>query len=154
MKRLSLLAAVALAAVATPALSADVGVSISIGQPGFYGQIDLGQVAPPRVIYTQPRIIERAPRGVVYEPIYLRVPPGHSRNWGKHCGRYNACGRPVYFVRDDWYNKVYVPYYRSHPRNNDRNDYRDHDRNWRDDDRGDRGDRRDDRDRGRGRKDH
>ena len=26
--------------------------------------------------------------------------------------RYNACGRPVYFVDDGWYNTVYVPRYR------------------------------------------
>jgi hypothetical protein len=24
---------------------------------------------------------------------------------------YNACGRPVYFVRDDWYQREYVPRY-------------------------------------------
>jgi uncharacterized protein YcfJ len=26
--------------------------------------------------------------------------------------QYNACGRPVYFVDDRWYNDVYVPHYR------------------------------------------
>jgi hypothetical protein len=162
MKRLFLLlATVALAAVATPAMSADVGVSISIGQPGFYGQIDIGQVARPQVIYTRPMVIERVPRDVVYEPVYLRVPPGHSRNWRKHCGRYNACGRPVYFVRDDWYNRVYVPHYRSHYRDGYRDNDK-HERNWRDDDRNDRryNDRyrddndRNDRNRGRDRRDN
>jgi hypothetical protein len=34
--------------------------------------------------------------------VYLRVPPGHRRNWSRFCGRYDACGRPVLFVRDDW----------------------------------------------------
>ncbi len=38
--------------------------------------------------------------------------PGHEKHWRKHCAQYNACGRPVYFVRDDWYNNEYVPRYR------------------------------------------
>jgi hypothetical protein len=37
--------------------------------------------------------------------VYLWVPPGHRKNWRKHCGQYQACGVPVYFVRDDWYGK-------------------------------------------------
>jgi hypothetical protein len=35
-----------------------------------------------------------------------------AQNWRKHCRKYNACGRPVYFVQDNWYNDVYVPRYR------------------------------------------
>ena len=35
--------------------------------------------------------------GVVVQPIYLHVPPGHAKNWRKHCAHYNACGQPVYF---------------------------------------------------------
>lgn len=33
------------------------------------------------------------------------VPPGHRRNWARHCHRYRACGVPVYFVRDEWYDR-------------------------------------------------
>ena len=40
-KRLFIAAALTIAA-ASPALAADVGVSISIGNPGFYGRIDIG----------------------------------------------------------------------------------------------------------------
>jgi len=32
-----------------------------------------------------------------------------------YCPKYNACGRPVYFVRDRWYNEVYVPQYQGRP---------------------------------------
>ena len=92
------------------ALAADVGVSVSIGQPGFYGQIDIGNYPRPQVVYAEPVIIQRSP--VVYQPVYLRVPPGHQKHWGKHCAEYGACGRPVYFVRDTWYEQVYVPQYR------------------------------------------
>ncbi|HQT31875.1 MAG TPA: hypothetical protein PLL61_11745, partial [Thiobacillus sp.] len=75
--------AAALACATVPALAADVGVSISIGQPGFYGQIDIGGYPPPQVIYEQPRVIYRS--AVNRQPIYLNVPPGHAKNWRKHC---------------------------------------------------------------------
>ena len=44
------------------ALAADVGVSVNIGQPGFYGRIDIGNVPQPRVIYAAPVIIHLQPR--------------------------------------------------------------------------------------------
>ena len=103
MKTLSL--AVLLAVASIPTQAADVGVSVSIGQPGFYGQLDIGGYPPPQVIYRQPRVGYDSP------PMYLRVPPGHTRNWDKHCGAYNACNRQVYFVKDNWYNKQYAPRY-------------------------------------------
>lgn len=142
MKRI--LFASALVALAAPTLAADVGVSVSIGQPGFYGQIDIGNTPRPQVIYSEPVIIQRVPVGVVRQPVYLHVPPGHAKNWSKHCYRYDACGRPVYFVQDRWYNEVYVPRYRGN-----QVVYRDDDRrgDW-DDDRG--GRRGDDHGRGRG----
>jgi hypothetical protein len=115
-----------LASMPLAANAADVGVSVSIGQPGFYGRIDIGAAPPPVVIMPEPIIIRRPAPNVRYAPIYLRVPPGHEKNWGKHCSRYNACGRPVYFVRDEWYNDVYVPHYHEHRkprgRDNDRPD--------------------------------
>ena len=110
MKRL--LAIGAFAALAGSALAADVGVSISIGQPGFYGQIELGNMPQPRVIYPAPVIIQPVPVGMVLQPVYLRVPPGHEKHWDKHCHKYNACGQQVYFVQQNWYNNVYAPGYR------------------------------------------
>lgn len=100
-----------LLAASTTALAADVGVSVTVGQPGFYGRIDIGNAPPPVVIYPQPVIIQRV-HGAA-QPVYLRVPPGHAQKWSKHCQKYNACNQPVYFVKDDWYNNVYVPHYRS-----------------------------------------
>lgn len=97
----------------TPALAADVGVSVSIGQPGFYGRIDIGSLPPPPLIYPQPVVILPAPIAVVQQPIYLRVPPGHAQNWSRHCGRYNACGQRTYFVEDHWYRTEYAPRYRA-----------------------------------------
>jgi hypothetical protein len=108
-----LLCAALLGACVGPVFAADVGVSISVGQPGFYGQINIGNVGQPQLIYTQPVVIQRAPEFVSAPPIYLHVPPGHEKHWSKHCAEYHACGRPVYFVRDDWYNNEYVPRYRN-----------------------------------------
>lgn len=129
MKRFLIAAAVAAATVTTPALAADVGVSISIGQPGFYGRLDIGDYPQPQVIYRQPRVIER---GVPADrpPVYLRVPPGHAKNWKKHCREYNACGERVFFVQDKWYNREYVPRYQEQHR-----DRRDGGRDERRDDR-------------------
>jgi hypothetical protein len=98
--------------------AADVGVSVTVGQPGFYGRLDIGNFPQPQLVYAQPVVIQPV-RGVVYQPIYLRVPPGHAKDWRKHCHRYDACGRPVYFVQDRWYNDVYVPQYREHHRDRD-----------------------------------
>jgi len=114
MKRF-LFALAAMASAATvPASAADVGVSVQIGEPGFYGRIDIGNFPRPQVINPRPVVIQAVPVGVVHEPIYLRVPPGHQKNWRKHCSRYNACGQPVYFVEDRWYDTVYVPHYHEH----------------------------------------
>lgn len=99
---------------ATFVAQAEVGVSVSVGQPGFYGQIDVGDYPRPQVIYAQPRVIDVLPYKVYPAAMYLRVPPGHYNHWDRYCGHYNACARPVYFVQDSWYNEVYVPRYREH----------------------------------------
>ena len=144
MKRLLLMAA--LAAATAPVLAADVGVSLSIGQPGFYGRLDIGDYPQPLLIYRRPMMIERVP--MERPPIYLRVPPGHAKNWRKHCHKYNACGERVFFVSDTWYNREYVPRYQE--RHQERRDEGRDER--RDDHRGDnKKDRGENRDHGRGR---
>lgn len=115
-------------AFAVSAEAADVGVSVSIGQPGFYGHIDIGNFPKPQVIYPKPVVIVPAPVGVAPPPpVYIHVPPGHEKKWKKHCHKYNACNRPVYFVRDQWYNNTYVPEYQARHGRNDGGlgDYRD-----------------------------
>ena len=106
------LCAALLCVCAAPALAADVAVSITVGQPGFYGAIDIGNVPAPRLLYSQPMLVQPTPEFVSAAPIYLHVPPGHEKHWRKHCAEYKACGRPVYFVSDDWYRNDYVPHYR------------------------------------------
>ena len=102
-------------------LAANVDVNINIGQPGYYGRIDIGDFGRPQLIYSEPRVIYRnvSPR----DPVYLRVPPGHAKNWRKHCGKYNACGERVYFVQDSWYEREYVPRYQA--KHQDRHEHRD-----------------------------
>lgn len=111
---LALAGAIACGAAFAPAASAaDVGVSVQVGQPGFYGRIDIGDAPRPMLVYPEPIIVQPAPVAVVRQPIYLRVPPGHAKHWAKHCHRYSACGQPVYFVQEQWYEDVYAPRYRS-----------------------------------------
>ncbi|MCK9373781.1 MAG: hypothetical protein M0P91_11320 [Sulfuricurvum sp.] len=134
MKRYFLSAVIAAATLTTSAFAADVGVSVSIGQPGFYGQINIGDFPQPAVIYRQPIIINR---GVSMNrpPVYLRVPPGHAKNWKKHCREYHACGERVLFVHDDWYEREYVPRYQEQHRDRGY----DHQDRGRGDDHGNRG---------------
>jgi hypothetical protein len=100
-------------ALASPVF-ADVGVSLNIGEPRFFGRIDIEGAPPPAFLFPRPVIIERAAPHVQVEPLYLHVPVAESRNWKRYCRNYDACGRPVYFVKDDWYRNVYAPHYRSH----------------------------------------
>ena len=126
MKQFLIAAAIAAAAagtLSTPACAADVGVSVSIGQPGFYGRLDIGDYPQPRVLYRQPMIIERVP--VDRPPVYLRVPPGHAKHWSKNCKKYDACGERVFFVQDSWYNQEYVPRFQERQRGDHRDDRRD-----------------------------
>ena len=112
---------------AVSAEATDVGVSVSVGQPGFYGRIDIGNFPRPEVVYPTPVVVAHVPAGVqVPPPIYVNVPPGHAKKWSKHCHQYNACGQPVYFVKNQWYNNVYVPEYqaRHEHKAGGRDDYR------------------------------
>lgn len=108
MKRSVVTLALLASTLAAPAF-AQVGVSVSVGQPGFYGRLDLGDFPPPALIYRQPMTVMPVVPGAA--PVYLRVPPGHAKNWRKHCHRYDACGVPAYFVTDRWYAREYVPRY-------------------------------------------
>jgi hypothetical protein len=117
-----LLAAISAWWLGLPAHAAEVGVSISISQPGVYGRVDIGQFPQPAVVVSRPVIIRQAPVAVAVEPVYLWVPPGHRKHWGRHCGEYRACNVPVYFVRDDWY--------RHHVAEPHRRDHDDHDRGY------------------------
>jgi hypothetical protein len=99
---LALFAAVPLA----QAQNVNVGVTIT-GEvvPGVYGQVVLGNAPPPPLVYARPVIAEPVvvAEPVRVEPIYLHVPPGHAKHWRQHCREYNACNRPVYFVRSPEY---------------------------------------------------
>ena len=56
------------------------------------------------------------------------VPPGHRKNWRRHCGAYNACGVPVYFVQDRWYNDNVHPHGRDRDHDRDEGPGRGHGR--------------------------
>jgi hypothetical protein len=90
----------------TPIIDLSNGGEIS---PGVYGQVQFGNRPPPPVLYPQSTIVIHQPPGGVLEPLYLHVPPGHARYWSKYCKKYDACKRPVYFVKS----AEYAPGYQS-----------------------------------------
>jgi hypothetical protein len=112
-KTLSMAALVASCASAAMAQTS-VGVSVQVAQPGVYGRIDIGNTPPPPVIVARPVVIAQPAVVVPAQPVYLYVPPGHRKNWRKHCHRYDACGQPVYFVRETWVRERYEHEQRRH----------------------------------------
>ena len=98
----------AASAIGSATAQTSVGVSIGINQPGVYGRIDIGNLPAPALVLPQPVVI--VPPTVVVErrPIYLYVPAAHQRDWRRYCGRYGACGQPVYFVQDQWVRERYA----------------------------------------------
>src|SRR5437588_965639 len=105
---LALVAAVPLAHAQSVRINATITGEIA---PGVYGRVVLGNRPPPPLVYAQPvvavPVVVAEP--VAMEPIYLHVPPGHAKHWRKHCHEYNACNRPVYFVRSAEYEPGYRP---------------------------------------------
>ena len=88
------------------ALAQDVRISVS-GEvaPGVYGRVDIGTGPRPPLVSEHPVVVVRRARAP--GPIYLHVPPGHAKNWAKHCKKYDACSRPVYFVKSAEYEPGY-----------------------------------------------
>ena len=76
-------------------------------KPGVYGRVEIGNAPPPVLVYPEPVVIVKESR--VVQPVYLHVPPGHAKKWSKHCHKYNACNRPVYFVKSREYDDDYQP---------------------------------------------
>ncbi len=164
----------------TPLLAGNLGINVILsGQvgPGVYGEVELHNAPRPRVVYEQPVVIVQDRRYIREEPIYLHVPPDHTRRWSHHCRSYNACGRRVYFVKSREYEPQYQRYererryYDTHPRkwhpddhkhghnrhdhdrhDRDRHDHDRHDRDRHDHDRHDKNRHRDDSKRGHDRK--
>lgn len=125
--KLLLATGLAFAACAPATFAGDLGINVILAgeiQPGVYGQVEIGNAPRPRVVYEQPRTVIVERRYVHAEPIYLHVPPGHAKHWEQHCREYNACGRPVYFVRSVEYEPEYQ---REHEHDYD-HDRDDHDR--------------------------
>jgi hypothetical protein len=110
MTRLGLAAGALVLASAQPVLAQN--VSISVNQPGVYGRVDIGQ-PPPQAAWVRPQpvVVQPSQYGAAQrQPIYLYVPPAHYNNWGRYCGRYNACAQPVVFVQDRWVRERHEQY--------------------------------------------
>ncbi len=74
---------------------------VSIGAPiapGIYGRVDIGNGYYPQLYADTPFIVNDYYRNRA--PVYMYVPDNHRRAWRNYCDRYDACDRPVYFVRE------------------------------------------------------
>lgn len=61
-----------LAGVSATAGAADVGVSVSVAQPGFYGIFNFGDAYRPAIVYSQPVLVAPPSVAVVEErPVYV-----------------------------------------------------------------------------------
>jgi hypothetical protein len=124
------------------AAQAQPNVSVSVDgviRPGVYGRVVIGSQPPPPVIYpqpviitqpvivTQPNVVVQRPVVVQQQPIYMHVPPGHAKNWQKHCYKYNACNQPVYFVQNN-YSEYYEREDHGHGRGHGRGKHKGRDR--------------------------
>jgi hypothetical protein len=67
------------------------------------------------------------PQAAPPPPVYLHVPPGHAKNWRKYCRQYNACNRPVYFIRSAEYAPDYARRHDGHD-HDEHHDEHGHDR--------------------------
>jgi len=95
-----LMVVAALTVAAAGAAHAQAYANITVGgafAPGVFGQISIGNNPPPPVLNVQPIIVGAPVYGAA--PMYLHVSQDEYRDWGRHCGRYRACGHPVHFVR-------------------------------------------------------
>lgn len=70
-------------------------------RPGVYGRIEVRNAPPPPLLSSRPVVASSELGPPRLEPVYLYVPAGQVRRWSRYCDRYDACERPVYFVRMD-----------------------------------------------------
>ena len=105
-KLIAWIAGMAMLSGGSPALAQDIRVSVS-GEvaPGVYGRVDISNGPRPPLVSPDPIVVVRQARA--HGPVYLHVPPGHAKNWAKHCRKYDACSRPVYFVKSAEYDPGY-----------------------------------------------
>lgn len=69
---------------------------------GYGGVLDIPPGMEPQLVFETPRVAG-PPASARQTPLYLHVPQEQARRWANHCARYEACGRPVWFVSDEWY---------------------------------------------------
>ena len=123
MKILAMLA-LTLAAVLPAHAGTNIDVTIGINAPGQYGRVNVNNYPQVQLVTPQAMIYAPSPVAIHQRPICLYVPQGHQANWGRYCGRYGACGQPVYFVRESW---VRDEYRHEHDNRNGKKKFKHHD---------------------------
>ena len=101
-------ACAALAMAAAPAQA-----EVYLGDADYYGPIPADYGPRAELWNAAPIVAVGIAAAALGAAIYLNVPERHRHNWRNFCHLYNACYKPVHFVRNDWYNERFAPSYRS-----------------------------------------
>jgi hypothetical protein len=80
--------------------------------PGVFGQINVNNAPPPPVFYPQPVVGGQEVYGA--PPMYVYAPIEETQNWGYFCGKYRACGIPVYFILYDDRHPYWAGYHQTY----------------------------------------
>lgn len=103
-----------LSSVVTGACQAQAFFNATVGSefsPGVFGQINVGNAPPPPVYFQQPVVGGQAVYGA--PPMYVYAPIDEAQNWGYFCGKYRACGMPVYFIQYDDHHPYWAGYHQT-----------------------------------------
>jgi len=112
-------AAFVVATIAPVAEAADKDAIVTINgpvTPGIYGRVAMASTATaaattvkPPLVYSQAMLVDAPSATGAVEPVYLHVPPDHAKNWKKYCAKYDACNKPVFFIKSAEYEPGYQP---------------------------------------------
>jgi hypothetical protein len=74
-----------------------------------HGTVDVRNFSRPDLVSPHPVIIRFMSAQMLARALYLHVPQAHRTEWAGYCHFYQACGHPVYFVTEKWFDRVYRP---------------------------------------------
>ncbi|MDF3030144.1 MAG: hypothetical protein K0R03_702 [Moraxellaceae bacterium] len=74
-----------------------------------HGAVDVRNFSRPELVSPHPIIVRFLSAQMLARALYLHVPQSHRTKWEGWCHHYQACGHPVYFVTEQWFERVYRP---------------------------------------------
>jgi hypothetical protein len=97
----------ALAALTTASSGGGNYIAASANSP--HGTVDVRRFPRLDLVSPHPVIVRFMSAQMLARALYLHVPQAHRAEWAGYCHFYQACGHPVYFVTEQWFEHVYRP---------------------------------------------